>query len=315
MPEQIDIALCFDAAYSPHAAVVIGSVVRNSPSANLRFIVLHPGLTPEIRDHFETLAGGARFVWCEVLESDLPLMPHTPHRISREALFRLLLEQLAPADCKRVLYLDSDVVVLGDVREIWGSDLGGHIFGAVVDVYLDGVEFARKWRLPDVGPRPYFNSGVLLIDLEQVRAEKAFSRAVAFAITNWEELEHGDQDALNCVFWGKWQRLDPAWNVQRFVPRKELPRADWGGRGAPALVHFITDDKPWTPNVWHPWAWLYWDGLKRTPFAAPVARRNKMNTAQLLRLRLRWWLRRPPGLPLMAATAGAHGSRPVRATH
>ncbi len=299
---EIDISLGFDANYAPHAAVVIASVVRHAPGARFRFILLYTGLDKDLRQRIEDLAPNARFVWTEVRESDVPQVAQKKH-FSRAAMFRVALEYLAPAECKRLLYLDSDVVVLGDVRDLWASDLEGRPIGAVRDIYQDGVEFSKTWSLPDLGPSPYFNSGVVLIDLEQIRQEKSFTTTLDFAIKHWDVLEFGDQDALNKTFWGRWKPLDPAWNVQRFVKRNEIAQAGWG-QTSPALVHFITADKPWTPNVWHPWAWLYWDTLRKTSFSAEVARRHRMDLFQLLRLRLRWWLRRPPARPMKARATG-----------
>jgi hypothetical protein len=69
---------------------------------------------------------------------------------------------------------------------------------------------------------------------------------------------------------------------------------------APELVHFIGFEKPWMPGVWHPWAWLYWQNLARTPFAKEVARDFGMTFYQLMRLRLRWWIKRPRRILTMA---------------
>ena len=93
--------------------------------------------------------------------------------------------------------------------------------------------------------------------------------------------------------------LEPTWNVQRFLRRDEIaneqaPDRKWG-HAMPRLIHYIGTDKPWMRNVWHPWAWLYWENLKRTPFAAEVKRTFRMDVLQMMRLRLRWWLRRPAG--------------------
>jgi lipopolysaccharide biosynthesis glycosyltransferase len=195
-----------------------------------------------------------------------------------------------------VLYIDSDTTVMGDVRELWASDLKGAPIGAVIDHYNKSDEWAQKWQLPAEKAR-YFNSGVLLIDLEKVRAEKLFSRALDFFVRNDKELLFADQDALNYAAWGRWTALDPAWNVQRFMTPAEFaaqPAERQVKDGIPKLVHFIGWEKPWLPNKWHPWAWAYWQNLERTPFAADVRRTNHMDLFQLAKLRLRWWLRHPP---------------------
>lgn len=290
MSERIDIALGFDARYAPHAGVVISSVVRHAPGARFRFICLHDGIDAALRARVESCAPGAEFYWTEVREDDLPAFSTRGH-FNRAILFRIGLEKLAPADARRVIYLDSDVAVCGDVRELWGADLLGNAIGAVRDCYQDGVAFAARWSLAGDAPR-YFNSGVLLIDLAAVRADKSFSAAAEFVARHGEDILFGDQDALNFVFWRRWSELEPAWNVQRYMTPAEIAEAGWG-RAVPALIHFIGIQKPWMRNVWHPWAWAYWEALQRTAFADEVAAANKMDFYQLMRLRLRWRLRRP----------------------
>jgi lipopolysaccharide biosynthesis glycosyltransferase len=168
MDDAIDIAICFDVRYAPHAAAVIASVVRNAPSARLRFIVLYSGVDQAVRSRIETIAPNALFLWTEVNDSNWPAFAE---RVNRATLFRFALETLAPADCRRVIYLDTDVIVMRDVSELWRFDLGLSPVGAVIDYYatvagadgkllnsdIDPVVFAARWKLSP--PSSYFNAG------------------------------------------------------------------------------------------------------------------------------------------------------------
>lgn len=290
MSDVIDIALGFDLRYAPHAGAALASIVRHAPDGAFRFICLHNGLPDHVRRKLQASAHDATFAWIEVRDEDVP--PFAPRgHFNRAILFRLALERLAPPDCRRAIYLDSDIIACRDVRLLWAADLAGNALGAVVDRYQDGETFAERWGLPKAAAN-YFNSGVLLIDLARVRAEGLFSAAADFVARNGERILFGDQDALNWAFWGRWTELDPSWNVQRYVSATGPEDAKWR-RNPPALVHFIGVEKPWTQNVWHPWSWLYWDNLARTPFEREVAAANGMGVYQLARLRLRWMLRRP----------------------
>jgi lipopolysaccharide biosynthesis glycosyltransferase len=283
---------------------VIASVARNALGANIHFIMLHNGVDAQLQKRVEGVAPQAHFLWIEVGDKDLPAYEDRGH-LNRTVLFRLGLETLAPAECKRVIYLDADIVVLGDVRELWASDLDGAPLGVVRDAYVDADEFAQKWGRP-VGKSFYFNAGMMVIDLEKIRAERSFSAALDFVVKHNSELLLGDQDALNYTFWGRWTSVDPAWNVQRYLSPKERAEEQqelsrrWR-RATPAMVHFIGMEKPWMPNVWHPWAWMYWAALKHTPFEREVAATNRMDAYQLMRLRARWWLRRPSAPKAKAA--------------
>jgi len=288
MSAVTDIAMGFDNRYAPHAAAVIASIVRNAPGAQFRFIIVHDGVDAGRRAQLEAISPGSTFVWAQVTDDDLPKFQYG--HLNRAILFRLGLEKLAPADCHRVAYIDADTVVFGDVRELAALDLGESAIGAVHDHYVDPVDFGKRWSLASPKPR-YMNSGVLVIDLDRVREQKLFSQASSI-IGQHESttLPYGDQDALNIVAWDRWAELPSHWNVQRFMSREDI-----AATRAPSLVHFVGLDKPWLPKIWHPWGWAYWDNLRRTPFADDVARTYKVSPMQLMRMRLKWWLRGPQG--------------------
>ena len=294
MSARIDVALGFDGRYAPHAANVMASIARHAPGARLRFILLQSGVSEDAKRRTEAAAAGAEFVWTEVRDEDLPAHADRGH-LNRTMLFRLGLEALAPMDCGRVIYVDADTIVLGDIRELWAADLGGYPIGTVTDCYQDAEKFAALWSLPPGGR--YFNSGVLVIDLPKVREQKLFSRAIDFVVEHDKDLLFADQDALNHVFWKNSAVIEPTWNVQRYMKPHEIaaetaPDRRWGHR-RPRLIHYIGTEKPWMRNVWHPWAWAYWENLKRTPFAREVAAAYRMDFMQMMRLRVRWLVKRP----------------------
>lgn len=290
----IDLGFGFDTNYAPHVASVLASVVRHARGQRFRITMLHAGVERALQERIEAVAPGHEYLWREIQDADVPQLGDRGH-INRATLFRLGLEKYAPADCTRMLYLDSDITVLRDVRDLWAIDLQGQPIGAVIDAFLDPAKFAQTWKLDGAGA--YFNAGVLLIDLAQVRAEKLFSRTIDLIAAQGADMPYSDQDALNAVFWRRWTRLDPAWNIQRHmvIPEGEhaLPADRKLGRERPGIVHFMGPAKPWMPDTWHPWSWAYWDNLQRTPFLQEVAEKFGVNAYKRLRLHLRW-LRRGP---------------------
>ncbi len=264
---EIDVAFGVDANFAVHAAAVIASVVRYGKGGRFRFIVLHTGVTPQTQTRVESVAPGQRFVWVEVSDADLPPFADRGH-FTRATLFRMGLEKLAPMDAKKVVYLDADITVMADVRKLAAVDLDGAPVGAVYDPNVDAEAFAAKWNL--AGPGAYFNAGILLVDLEKIRAEGLFAKAIAFIAKHDRELPWNDQDALNWALWGRWKKLDAAWNVQRSMAiadaAKMLPADKRIGGKKPAIIHFTGGDKPWVMGAYHPWSHVYWMSLNRTPF-------------------------------------------------
>lgn len=294
--ERIDVAFGVDSGYAPHLASVIASIVHHSRQSTFRFLILHSGIARDVQRRIEGIAPGHEFVWTELGDDHLHTFAERRH-LTRATLHRLCLEVVAPADCRRVIYLDADIAVVGDIAQLWRTDLGGRAIGAIIDGYQAYEPFPEHWGLDLDGV--YFNAGVLLIDLEKVRQEGAFMKALDFQAEHDFKLQFDDQDALNWVFWKRWKPLSVAWNVQ-------TPQAlKWAERGfdpprrlgdqKPIIVHFTGADKPWKREGYHPWSWLYWEALARTPFLDEVSRQSGITRVQRMRLFLRWLRRRPRG--------------------
>ena len=287
---RIDIAFGVDANYVPHAAAVIAAMRRNAPGARFRFVMLFDEVDDLTRLEFEAVAPEDEFVWVQLDSSRFSNFKEHEH-FTRAILFRLGLAELAPADCKRIIYLDADLIPVDDIRHLWEVDLGGFAMGAVEDCFVDPQAFAGKWLLNSVDAS-YFNSGVLLIDLEASRAEGLFDRALEFVAQHGSKLRFTDQDALNWAFAGRWLRLPNCWNVQRHMVLPslilELPAIRRLGHARPAIVHFTGPEKPWLYESYHPWAWLYWQALSETSFFSKVAKAEGINRYRRIRIWLRW---------------------------
>lgn len=300
MTEEINIAFGFDSLYLPHAAAVVSSIVRQSGDAGFHFVILHDGVERGLQVTLEAQAPSSRFSWIDIEQFELPHFQDRDY-ISRASLNRFGLEKLAPAECDRIIYLDADLIVTGDLRELWNADMEGAAIGAVADVYINSSNneappFWKTWDLPE---GRYFNSGVLLIDLKQVRARCDFSRAMAFVAENGDRLPYRDQDALNWVYWNKWQPLPVKWNVQTQHAldwfQQYLPDDMRLGATRPGVVHYTGWEKPWSRKGFHPWWWLYWDAIGRTPYLNHVADLHGVSRNELAKLWLRWVRRRPAG--------------------
>jgi len=296
--DAVTVTFGVDPRFIPHMAATIASIVAHAPDTPFHFIVLHTGADTMRQAQLEGVAPRAAFTWIEITDGDVPGFRDRAH-FTRAILFRLGLERLAPADCRRLIYLDSDVIVLRDLRELWEIDLGDCPMGAVPDTFAKGEgylgDFARRWNLSSSGE--YMNSGVLLIDLDRVRREKAFSRAIDLIAQHGDELFFPDQDALNIVLWGRCKVLPNEWNVLRNRVVRQLvaiipPDKRFTGY-RPAIVHFSDQHKPWLSGSYHPWAGLYWRYLSRTPFLEEVASANGFSRFNRLRLSLRWFKRHP----------------------
>ena len=168
----------------------------------------------------------------------------------------MLAASVLPAEVERVLYLDSDLVVLDDLSPLYGIDLAGKILAAAPDFPWDpdGRETQRLRRIGVADPDRYVNSGVLLMDLRRWRELDCTARLLDFIDRMGRDLTFPDQDAINVVLKGEILVVGARWNLQarmyrlgrRHFPREHAVASTAGRR--PAIVHYTTADKPWLPG-------------------------------------------------------------------
>ena len=140
------------------------------------------------------------------------------------ALYRLLAGNVLPKDVKRLIYLDADTIVNMDIRKLWETFLDGHPLGAAservlmnryqkqVDKSIDekAYLFQNSWTDSDT----CFNSGVLLMDLEKIRAMgDILLPGLRFLVKHEEECHFFDQDILNYFFARDYMQLPWNYNI------------------------------------------------------------------------------------------------------
>jgi lipopolysaccharide biosynthesis glycosyltransferase len=210
----IVIAIALDRKYAPWSATLLRSCMGANPTSSMCFEIVHDRtLSEEDCGRLTEMATSDRSsVRFHAVASDrLSDLPTTP-LFGSVVWLRFCLPELLP-DRSRVIYLDSDTLVMSDLGGLWDTPLDQHPLAAVANV-------VEPWARPHVEalgiryPGGFFNSGVLLMDLDRMRAEQSSNQLFEAAADLGERLVWPDQDALNLVFAGRWLPLHPRWNTQ-----------------------------------------------------------------------------------------------------
>ena len=192
---------------------------------------------------------------------------------SYTAYYRLVLPDLIPGD--RFLYLDSDTVTGIDLSRLAEIDMQGCAMGFVVHGRMGtALEWNFFFELGNGKDDPAFNSGVMLVDSKQWKAQRCFPRIMEFCGKYPNALLSADQTALNALFAKSCFRLDPLFNVRlSTIVRDDLP--------AEGVYHFMGSPKPWDifGNLFHPYSRIWnkyrksagIDVLTLNPYVAPHA--------------------------------------------
>jgi UDP-D-galactose:(glucosyl)LPS alpha-1,3-D-galactosyltransferase len=172
---------------------------------------------------------------------------------------RLLIARALPS-VERAIYLDGDILIRRSIDPLFAIDMNGLPIAACRDLnamtVAQGFPNFADWQLD--GDAPYFNGGVLVLDLSLWRERGLTEEAVAIAETSSAALGWADQDVINIVVGDRCQRLDATWNLLqggwgRRAHRRRigdgLPRAEVDAAlHDPAIVHFAGSIKPWHPR-------------------------------------------------------------------
>lgn len=160
-----------------------------------------------------------------------------------EAYYRIAVASILPDSCRRAIYLDCDVMVRGDIKELFDADLGGKTLGGVVNGEVDSLrkhfkELCESVSLALPEGAEYFNSGVLLIDLDRWRERDTEKKLFQFMRKNYDKVWYPDNDALNTVLFEDWKRLPTKYNL---LAEFAFQRED----DEPLVIHFAGGGKPW----------------------------------------------------------------------
>jgi lipopolysaccharide biosynthesis glycosyltransferase len=241
--DTIPIFLTFDESYTQHASVAMTSVWSKT-TAPIRFYVLSSDLTEVSREKITSLRKIRDFD-IEFTTIDSTLFRRITPKIARipiEACYRLMIPEIFP-HISKAIYLDSDLIVQSDIQYLWDEDIS--------EVYACVVEDLMPKRKIGFEVERYFNSGVLLLNLERIRKDFSLTRFLEIEEAYRGKIQYQDQDILNIGFGKKVRYLDRRWNVttlffmelegRHLQFQEEIVAATQD----PWICHFIGPWKPW----------------------------------------------------------------------
>ena len=183
------------------------------------------------------------------------------------AFTRLFSGQILPTDVDKVLYLDCDTIINGDISELQNVAFNGNIAMGVKDC-ISGT-YKKNVGLEENSP--YINAGVILFDVNALRNVNINEKIETYMNQYVKLINYADQDILNGMFKGFIGELDPKFDVMtidvvhtyeeisklrrptNFYKKEEFD----GAKLNPVIIHYTTNMKvvrPWFSNTNHPFA-------------------------------------------------------------
>lgn len=263
--ETINLFFSCDENYVPFLGVTLESLKENrNPARRYEIRILHTGLgrasMERVTESFASENFDIGFVNITSQVERFTRRLHTRDYYSKSTYYRLFIPEMFP-QLDKALYLDSDLVVRGDISELYDTPLGDNLVGAIPDGFVNAVGELREYvcrRLNLNSAELYFNAGILLMNLKamrQFRFQEVFLEllgAVTFQVAQ-------DQDYQNAICRGRVAYIDPTWNA---MPDGRPVRE-------PKLVHYNVDAKPWHKDHVR-YGDYFWNYADRSPYSREI---------------------------------------------
>lgn len=270
MKQTIPVFFTIDDGYAPWLSAALQSLIANaSQDYHYDIVILHQELQKENRQRLASAAVGKdaftiRFVSMQAVQERMEnITDRMENRLHCDYFtltiyFRLFIPEMFP-EYDKGIYIDSDIIVPGDISKMYNINLGDNLIGAcpdhsVVDIpelahYMEGAVGVDRYQ--------YINSGVLLMNLKKLR-EIHFSEQFLYLLNTYHfDCIAPDQDYLNAMCNGKILYLDECWDA---MPNDKKPPLK-----NPQLIHYNLFDKPWCyDNIQY--EEYFWKYAAQTPY-------------------------------------------------
>ena len=278
--QPIYIVCAADDKFVMPLAVMLKSLLLNSRKYKKIIIyILDSGIQPDSKqmliDSIKTAGSDIRFIAIDLT----PVQGlKAGGRITLATYSRLLIGSILPDNIKKVIYLDADLIINEDIGKLWDLPMGEHYLLAAQDqgeraLYVSSPHGLSNYKELGIEPDcPYFNAGVLVIDMDRWRNNNIGQKVIEYIRQNPDHIRFWDQDGLNALLHHNWGKLDLRWNViiqmhinsswdagpvkDKKTYRRVVKR--------PYIIHFNGIFRPWIPYVNHPYKRAFFHYLDMT---------------------------------------------------
>ncbi len=268
--KKISIFLASNNNYAPYLCVTMYSILCNTKSF-IDFYILEDNIDEKYKSKIEKSLKRFKNKTIEYLNMgkfNLDKFPAIKH-YSTSAFSRYFISSLKP-NLEKVIYLDCDIVVNGDIQKLYNQELDGYPIGAISEKFFGNNEINLKESIYEnyKGTFSYFNSGVLLIDISKFNKGAYLDELLVKTQELSDKLLCADQDIFNIVFDGNYKLLDYKFNFMPDLKEYYYNTNDfkdiYDERNKNAVVFHYVSGKPWLCRSIK--SYLFWRYLLKTQF-------------------------------------------------
>lgn len=274
---------CVDDLFAMPAAAMLRSALDHYRGASpLRIVIVDAGLTPRNTERIRRSLNGADV---EFVVPDLDLdiargLADVAHSTYPAAVYLpLFVPEMAQIEAERLIIADADIIFRADLSALADMPFNDATVLAVPDLLacIGDHEYMDADELQLDPATPYFNSGLVVIDVDQWRRQGITAATVEIIRRHPSAIRFADQDALNIVLANRWSALALAWNMTTALTESATTGSDV------FAIHFNDRPKPWSRRCVDPrraaffaaldaTAWAGWRPTRRSEFVSLTRR-------------------------------------------
>ena len=252
----MNILVAINKKYVRQLNILLNSIGYSNKEENFNIYILHKSLDKEDIENITENLDLIRFKIedIKIPKSEIDTFPVLEKRYPEEIYFRLYASKYLPKEIDRVLYLDSDTLVINNLKEFYETDFDGNYFIAATHIKKMLHKF-HEIRLDIKEDEPYINTGVLLINLKELRKVNVEEKVVNFIKSKKNKLLLPDQDIVVTLFGDKIKLVDElkynlgerAWKLYNLNNSKNKISLRWI-RNNTVIIHYYGRNKPWNKD-------------------------------------------------------------------
>lgn len=270
----MNIAFCINNKYVEQLLVVLTSLAVNNKKTALNIYIFSSDITIESQIRLNKLSSCFKNMKLNFIKFDKNPTKHLSSNIdyiSNETYYRYLIADLLP-DTDKILYMDADIIVNGDISKLYDTDISGYLLCGARDLYIRDIDYSNEIGIARADL--YVNAGILLMNLAEFRKHKIGKNLIQQTEKLSKKIKFNDQDILNIVCNGKILETDSIYNFASANIYDEKNKINLA-----KIIHYTGADKPWLVDSAHKMKKLWQKYYKKTE---KIMTKHKIRVALLI---------------------------------
>ena len=265
--------------FVPQVGTALLSVCENNKDLDIHFYILSYGIKSNNKKKLENLVKKYKKE-IDIIEADdlrkFFTFDFDTGGWNSVILLRLLMGEILPKSVEKIIYMDGDTIVRGSLKELWDTNLEGKTLGMSIEPTID----KERIKTLDIDGYPYYNSGVLLVDLKRWRKINASKKIFDYYKKHDGKLFAADQDAINGALKEEILTISPKYNFYNIYNqysynflKKQMKPLSYISKDIymeavnnPVIIHYLGEERPWRKGNTHKYKNDYIKYLSKTPW-------------------------------------------------